>query len=98
MQAYERARCSRPRLYQSAVSLTIIEANSGDPYWGTYHCAGVYIADPDLCKRAQRALIERDHLEALRRNDWMDRQELTYAVTETGRAALDDSNTAARSA
>jgi hypothetical protein len=86
MEAYERAQGPRHRFYQAAPGLTI--DRDGEAWWGTYHCDGIYLANPDLCRRAQRNSIERDHLEALRRNDWIDRRSLQFEVTERGRQEL----------
>ena len=76
----------RSRWFQPFEGATIL--CDGEPYWGAYHCAGVFLKDADLCRRAQHVLIERDHAEALRRNDWMDRQRLTFEITEYGSEAL----------
>ncbi|HEY2377608.1 MAG TPA: hypothetical protein VGH98_16635 [Gemmatimonadaceae bacterium] len=60
----------------------------GQPWWGMFYAAGVYVADAETARRAQRHLIEIDHRQALRENDYRDRCALRFAVTEQGRSAL----------
>jgi hypothetical protein len=61
---------------------------NGQPWWGMFYAAGVYLADAETARQAHRHLIEIDHRQALRENDYCDRCALRFAVTEQGRSAL----------
>jgi hypothetical protein len=67
---------------------------NGEPYCGAYYAAGVYLADAETCRRAQKHLLEIDHRQALRENDWRDKNVLTFDITDYGLAAIDRGNAA----
>ena len=73
-----------PVLFQPFDGAVILRG--GQDWWGPFHCCGVYLANG--AEQAQRAMIERDHLEALRRNDWLERARVRFELTDAGRAAL----------
>ena len=72
------------RFYQPFEGGVILRDN--EPWWGFFWCGGLYL--PNGAERAQRAVLERDHLEALRGNDWLDRARLRFEITDAGSAAL----------
>ena len=82
--AAERAAAASPIPWQPFVGGVILKESS--PYWGPFHCCGVYVATG--AEHAHRVLIARAHLEALRENDYRDRQRLTFELTERARTEL----------
>ncbi|HEY2378921.1 MAG TPA: hypothetical protein VGH98_23280 [Gemmatimonadaceae bacterium] len=104
LRAYERAsaasapRKTSGRLYQPAPGLTIVIAATGEAFWGLHHVDGVYVADPDICRRAQRNSVDNDHRSALRRNALYDLERARFALTDAGHAALVGRNTSTTSA
>lgn len=74
----------RSRFYQPFEGAVILR--DGKPWWGFFFCCGVFM--PNGAQAAHRAIIEREHLEALRRNDWLDRLRVHFELTDKGRQAL----------